>query len=557
MQGINAMVRQAFAEAIAAAFPAVDHQPVIAASKFGDFQCNSALSLFKSSKEKLGVSSPKETADKICQHLKTDIFSRIETAPQVRLRVLIDFSSPNVAKEMHVGHLRSTIIGEALSRIFEFVGHDVDRVNHIGDWGTQFGMLIQYIQQEHPDCATNTPAIGDLQILYRAAKARFDSDEEFKTKSREAVVALQSGDPQARRLWQAICEVSRQEFDKVYRRLGVTLREMGESAYNSMLPSVVLELKEKGLLKESGGAQCLFTSVNSVPLMAVKSDGGYGYDSTDLASIRHRRSDWLVYVTDLGQEEHFLKLFEAAKMAGWYDPSKVRCSHAGFGVVQGADGKKFKTRSGEVVRLVDLLDEAVSRALEELKRREAEETAADEAAATGAIEKRLPQEEDGLSQQKKAEIIGYSAVKYFDLKQNRLTDYQFSFDRMLDPRGNTAVYLLYAYARICAIFRKAGVEPGSLDATALQIKEPSERNLAFLLLQLPDVVNHILEDLMVHRLAEYMYKLTCLFTEYYTNCKVLDSDEKTRTSRLLLCEATRKVLAVCFNLLGITPLDRI
>lgn len=575
MQGVNATVRQAFAQAIASAFPAVEHQPIIAASRFGDFQCNSAPSLFKTKKDVLNVKSPKEAADKIQQQMQTDIFSKVETSPQgfitvdfspawiekrlqevltnkiqvkaeKKLKVLVDFSSPNVAKEMHVGHLRSTIIGESMCRILEFVGHDVDRVNHIGDWGTQFGMLIQYIQQEHPDCATNTPAIGDLQILYRAAKARFDCDEEFKSKSREAVVALQSGDPMARRLWQAICEVSRQEFEKVYSRLGVTLREMGESAYNDMLPSVIGELAEKSLLQESDGAQCLFTPVNTVPLMAVKSDGGYGYDSTDLAAIRHRlldaERDWLIYVTDLGQEEHFLKLFEAARMAGWHQPPKTRCSHAGFGVVQGSDGKKFKTRSGEVIRLVDLLDEAVSRAMEELEKRAPEED--DQPATT-------------VSRQKTAEVIGYSAVKYFDLKQNRMTDYQFSYDRMLDPRGNTAVYLLYAYARICSIFRKAKIDSKTLEPSALKITDPTERKLALLLLQLPDVINGILEDLMIHRLAEFMYKVTCLFSEFYTNCKVLDSDEKTRNSRLLLCETTRKVLEVCFGMLGITPLERI
>ncbi|KAL8448142.1 hypothetical protein Emed_003955 [Eimeria media] len=658
LAGVNAVVRQAFAAAIGAAFPSVEHQPIIASSKFGDFQCNSALSLFKAKKDALGVKSPKETAEKIHQNLQTDIFSRIETAPQgfitvdfspawierrlqallaspvevkaeKKLRVLVDFSSPNVAKEMHVGHLRSTIIGESMSQLLlplllllllllwmlaaswihqrgtvaaaaaavaaaiaaaavAAAAAAFEKLTCLSSYGVWALRGLCWSLREHPDCETNTPAIGDLQKLYRAAKVRFDSDEEFKKKAREAVVALQTsgdavllllmrrgafaaaatalllrGEPQARRLWEAICEVSRQEFEKVYCRLGIRLREVGESFYNDMLPGVIKELQEKNLLQDSGGALCLFTSVNSVPLMAVKSDGGYGYDSTDLASIRHRlldcKNDWIVWVTDLGQEEHFMKLFDAAKMAGWYDPAKVRLSHAGFGVVQGSDGKKFKTRSGEVVRLVDLLDEAVSRALEELRRREAEETEAEGKRTDDANEntnnnngtqscKRTDAEGDGgcpgeLSQQKKAEMIGYSAVKYFDLKQNRLTDYQFSFDRMLDPRGNTAVYLLYAYARICAIFRKAGVEPSSLDTAALKIKEPSERSLAFLLLQFPDVIHGILEDLMIHRLAEFIYKITCFFSDFYTNCKVLDSDEATRNSRLLLCEATRKVLA--------------
>ncbi|PFH32305.1 arginyl-tRNA synthetase family protein [Besnoitia besnoiti] len=595
MQVLVSQVKEAFRRALTAAFPAVDHAPIIGTSKFGDFQCNSAMALFKQNgKDVLGVNSPKEAGEKIAEHLKDEkLFTNVQASPQgfvtvdiaaewlckdlqdmlrqkgpvklapaeKKLRVMVDFSSPNVAKEMHVGHLRSTIIGESISRILAFYGHEVQRINHIGDWGTQFGMLIEYLHSEFPDYKANMPDISDLNAFYKKAKAAFDADEDFKRRSREMVVKLQGGNEAALESWRLICDVSRHEFEKVYKRLDVSLEERGESYYNEEIPKVVKELTEKGMIKESDGAKCIFTPVNEVPLMAVKSDGGFGYDSTDLAAIKDRlitrQGDWLIYLTDLGQEEHFLKIFAAAKEAGWHKPPETRVDHMGFGVVQGQDGKRFKTRSGEVVKLVDLLDEAKVRALKELQRRKEEE---------GAEEKRengegfTPCLATGTSvadeeMEKAAEAIGYSAVKYFDLKQNRHTDYKFSFDRMLDPKGNTAVYMLYAYARICAIFRKAGVDVSSINPEELKIEEPAERKLAVTLAQFPDILASILEDLHIHRLAEYMYKVSGAFTDFYQSCKVLGGPQQ--NARLLLCEATRKILEISFHLLGIKPLERI
>nr|PUA84570.1 arginyl-tRNA synthetase family protein [Toxoplasma gondii TgCATBr9] len=595
MQALNVQVKEAFRRALAAAFPSVDHAPIITVSKFGDFQCNSAMALFKQkSKEELGVQSPKEAGEKIAAQLKDEsLFSNVQASPQgfvtvdisgawlckdlkeilkqkghlqvpqaeKKLRVMVDFSSPNVAKEMHVGHLRSTIIGESICRILAFHGHEVQRINHIGDWGTQFGMLIEYLHSQFPDYKANMPDISDLNAFYKKAKAAFDADEDFKTRSREMVVKLQGGDEAALESWRLICDVSRKEFEKVYKRLDVSLEERGESYYNAVLPKVVQELTDKGMITVSDGAKCVFTKVSEVPLMAVKSDGGFGYDSTDLAAVRdrlvERRGDWLIYVTDLGQEEHFTKIFAAAEQAGWHLPPKTRLDHMGFGVVQGQDGKRFKTRSGEVVKLVDLLDEAKARALKELRRRKEEEKeeekreSGDGCNASPCTGTTVADEEMDNA----AEAIGYSAVKYFDLKQNRHTDYKFSYDRMLDPKGNTAVYMMYAYARICAIFRKADVDISTLDPEELKIEEPAERKLAVTLAQFPDVLATILDDLHIHRLAEYMYKVSGAFTDFYQACKVLGSPQQ--NTRLLLCEATRKVLQASFYLLGITPLERI
>eukprot|EP00921_Rhytidocystis_pertsovi_P006111 GHVQ01010390.1.p1 GENE.GHVQ01010390.1~~GHVQ01010390.1.p1 ORF type:complete len:622 (+),score=98.87 GHVQ01010390.1:199-2064(+) len=616
----------------------------------------------KYGKELQGIKSPRDVGESLKQHLKTSMFSDVTVSPQgfvtvklcakwlseelvsalrreshsdgattaahdgetgtspslpshllrvelqhvVPKTVTVDFSSPNIAKEMHVGHLRSTIIGECTCRILSYCGHRVNRINHVGDWGTQFGMLIEHMKEVHntdrdsdvmaasaaattstTPSATNGSAmdatgittsplstanadgdiqngaeggggesrrvdLSDLQDFYKASKKRFDEDAEFKKRSQANVVLLQSGDPAALSIWREICEISRKEFQKVYDRLEVHLTERGESFYNDMLPSVIEELEEKGMVTVSSGAKCVFTEVDKIPLMVVKSDGGYGYDSTDMAAVRHRllemHSDWVVYITDMGQEDHFMKLFAGAEAAGWHAPPKTRLDHMGFGVVQGEDGKKFKTRSGNVVKLVDLLDEAASRALAEIKTRRTSTTNEEGVEATTS---ELTEEEMKVA----AESIGYSAVKYFDLKQNRTTNYRFAFDKMLDPRGNTAVYMLYAYARICAVFRKANVNPEDIKTESLTIGEDSERLLCVMLIRLPEIVESILSDLHVHRLAEYMYELTDTFTGFYQKCKVIGSAQQ--ESRLLLCELTRRVLEVCFYLLGIRPLERI
>ena len=353
-------------------------------------------------------------------------------------------------------------------------------------------------------------------------------------------MALQSGDEFARKAWKILCEISRASFQQIYDRLGITLEERGESFYNEIIPGVVEKFNAKGMITESSGAKCIFTKIDDVPLMAVKSDGGYGYDSTDLAAIYHRifdiQSDWLIYFTDLGQENHFFKIFDAAKTIGWAE--NVRLDHVGFGMVLGEDGKRFRTRASETVKLKDLLDEATRRAGEELKERfSGTNTNLDEASIETA-----------------AETIGIAAVRYFDMRTNRTTNYVFSYDKMLDPKGNTAVYLLYAYARICSIMRQSKVDINGLDAeTELVLTKQSERDLALELLKFPDMVSSVLAELFPHKLTDYMWDLSNKFTAFYTECRVVDSPEM--RSRLVLCKATKDVLAKCFYFLGIKPLE--
>eukprot|EP01066_Platyproteum_vivax_P021067 Platyproteum_vivax@DN904_c0_g1_i1.p1 len=586
MESVQILVKKRFQQAISTAFPAIQHEAIVSVAdpKFGDYQCNSAMKLFKDHGKEQGLANPRAVAAKIESALSKDddmIASAATAGPgfitvklrdewltlqlkstlaltplrigqppvlqkQASSRVVVDFSSPNIAKEMHVGHLRSTILGEAICRILEFCGLEVVRLNHVGDWGTQFGMLIELLCENFGDCLTDEPKIADLQAFYKQAKARFDADSDFKERARARVVKLQAGDETCLRYWKVLCDISRKAFQDVYNRLEVSLVERGESFYNSRIKGIVDVLTQQGVVQESEGAKCIFTSAADIPLIVQKSDGGYGYDSTDMAAIHHRlkemSADWIIYVTDLGQEKHFLMIFEAAKMSGWLE-AQTRLDHVGFGLVKGAEGKKFKTRSGEVVRLVDLLDEAKERALAELQSRKGE--AADEHL-----------HEDDWN--KAAECLGYAAVKYFDLKQNRKGDYTFSYDAMLDTKGNTAVYMMYAYARLCGIVRKA--EAKEVFIKDIGIEEVSlslnlERELALKLLYFPDMVNLMCADLHIHRLAEYMYDVSEKFNNFYSNCKVIGSPEE--RSRLLLCEITRRMLETCFRLLGITPLNRI
>ena len=468
-------------------------------------------------------------------------------------KVLVDFSSPNIAKEMHVGHLRSTIIGDSVCRLLEFCGFDVQRVNHVGDWGTQFGMLITYLQEAYPDILTNPVNISDLTVIYKASKKRFDEDETFKLTSRNNVVKLQAGDPACTAIWQLLCQISRAEFQKVYDALDISLTEVGESFYNPLIPDTIRELEDLKLVEtDESGMLLLRLPHFTIPLIVRKSDGGYGYDSTDMAALKYRtqtlQRQWLVYITDAGQAPHFHMCFDAAKAAGWV-PEHHRVDHIGFGVVCGDDGKRFKTRSSETVRLIDLLDAAKDRMKESLRVR-AEE-------GKSALQ--------GEELENAARIIGYGAVKYFDLKQNPVSNYVFSYDRMLDTKGDTAVYLLFAYARLASILRKAKDErnvdmaPLHLQAQSLlSVAHPAERALAFELLQLGDVIKSVLADLLPNRLCDYLKTLAVAFTDFVTKCHVLNADNaEVMHSRLLLCEATRRVMAQCFQLLGIGTLERI
>ncbi|KAL8494888.1 hypothetical protein ACS0TY_019161 [Phlomoides rotata] len=553
-------------------------------SKRGDYQCNNALGLWSKFKgkgtrfegpvpiaeaikdnlpeseiiEKCSISPGKPgkpgafvnvflSRQWIAKSIQRMLIDGIEIwAPKLPVkRAVVDFSSPNIAKEMHVGHLRSTIIGDTLARMLEYSNVEVLRRNHVGDWGTQFGMLIEYLFEKFPNGEVYDQAIGDLEAFYKASKLRFDSDPAFKEKAQRAVVSLQAGEEKYRNAWAKICEISRTGYEKLYQRLGVHLEEKGESFYNPYIPGVLEMLSKHGLIKESEGARVIFIEGKKVPLIVVKKDGGYNYDSTDLAALWYRlkeeKAEWIIYVTDVGQREHFEMFFAAAKRAGWLpaeDNKYPRASHVSFGLVLGEDGKRFRTRSTETIKLVDLLDEAKSKCKAALIER--------------GKDKDWTQEE----LDKTAEAVGYGAVKYADLKNNRTTNYTFSFDQMLNDKGNTAVYLLYAHARICSIIRKSGKDiEGLIKSGTLDLAHDDERVLGLHLLQFPEVVEESCTNLLPNMLCEYLYNLSEDFTRFYTNCKVVGSEEE--SSRLLLCEATAVVMRKCFHLLGITPVYKL
>jgi arginyl-tRNA synthetase len=553
--------------------------------KDGDYQCSGSMPAFASLKKSdnlpEGINAPPQLAEAVIAAIGSDhpmisdlkvqqggfITCRITekyvqgvvrtqvasgTLPKPNLpaeKCVVDFSSPNIAKEMHVGHLRSTIIGEAVCRVLEFVGHDVDRVNHVGDWGTQFGMLIQYLKEEYPDFGSTMPNITDLTEFYKAAKKRFDDDADFKKTAQLNVVALQSGDSECMTIWKLLCDVSRREFQKVYDRLDVTVYEFGESFYNDKIPAVVEEFAKSGqLCVEEGGAKCVFVEGYQAPLMLQKSDGGYGYDSTDMAALKHRlftlKADRIIVITDYSQSDHFILCNTAAKNIGWVKNGQ-RLQHIGFGTVNGEDGTRFKTRSGETVRLVDLLDEAVRRMEESLLSR--------------LKENKANISEDEVHET--AEAIGYGAVKYFDLSRKPRSDYKFSYDDMLDTKGNTAVYLLYARARFESIMSKAkeqnGVDVEELvkNGEPLIIAHPSERNLALQISTFSDTIEETLDDLSPYHICDYVYSLSIAASDFVTKCRVLDSPEM--NSRLLLCFATTMAMRQCFDLLGIRHVKRI
>jgi arginyl-tRNA synthetase len=481
--------------------------------------------------------------------------------------VIVDFSSPNIAKEMHVGHLRSTIIGDALARVMEFRGHQVLRLNHVGDWGTQFGMLITHLKQVAPQALTTADAVdlGDLVAFYRQAKARFDADEAFQMTAREEVVRLQSGDPVSRRAWQLLCEQSRREFQAIYDRLDIRLTERGESFYNPYLEAVVADLDTSGLLVLDEGAQCVFLEGVSgkegkpLPVIVQKSDGGFNYATTDLAAIRYRfaappagdGARRVIYVTDAGQASHFAGVFQVARRAGWI-PEEARLEHVPFGLVQGEDGKKLKTRSGDTVRLKDLLDEAVERCEADLRRRLAEEGRAESEEFIRHV----------------ATTVGLAAVKYADLSSNRTTNYQFSFDRMLALQGNTAPYLLYAVVRIAGIVRKGGdgvetniqgrqpLAASTAESVSLHFSEPQEWALVRQLLDFDAVIAAVEDELLPNRLCAYLFELSQVFNRFYDQVPVLKAPPTARDSRLALCRLTADTLKVGLGLLGIATLER-
>ncbi|XP_016069501.1 PREDICTED: arginine--tRNA ligase, cytoplasmic [Miniopterus natalensis] len=587
MININSRLQEVFGCAIKAAYPDLENPPLIVTPsqqpKFGDYQCNSAMGISQMLKTKEQRVNPREIAENITKHLAdNECIEKVDIAGpgfiNVHLRkdfvskqltnllvngvklptlgenkkVVVDFSSPNIAKEMHVGHLRSTIIGESMCRLFEFAGYDVLRLNHVGDWGTQFGMLIAHLQDKFPDYLTVSPPIGDLQAFYKESKKRFDTEEEFKKRAYQCVVLLQSKDPSIIKAWKLICDVSRQEFNKIYDALDISLIERGESFYQDRMNDVVKEFEDKGFVQVDDGRKIVFVPGCSIPLTIVKSDGGYTYDTSDLAALKQRlteeKADMIIYVVDSGQAMHLQTVFAAGQMIGWYDPKVTRVSHAGFGVVLGEDKKKFKTRSGETVRLIDLLEEGLKRSMDKLKEKERDKV--------------LTPEELKAAQTS----VAYGCIKYADLSHNRVNDYVFSFDKMLDDRGNTAAYLLYAFTRIRSIARLASIDEEMLQKAAREteiiLDHEKEWKLGRCILRFPEILQKILDDLFLHMLCDYIYELATTFTEFYDSCYCVEKDRQTgkvlkvNMSRMLLCEAVTAVMAKGFDILGIKPVQR-
>ncbi len=546
---------------------------------FGDFQCNVALSLAKELKKK-----PREIAEKIVTNINiSDICEPLEIAgpgfinikiktnyleqkiseiqkderlgiakTDHKFKIIVDFSSPNIAKEMHVGHLRSTIIGDCIARILEFLGHDVLRLNHIGDWGTQFGMLIAYLKEVKPEVliTANAVNIGDLVTLYKEAKTRFDNDEKFKENAREEVVKLQAKSPDSIHAWQLLCEQSRKEFNVIYELLNIELNERGESFYNPFLAEIITLLQESNLLVENQGAKCVFLDGftnkegDVLPLIVQKTDGGYNYATTDLAAIKYRvekdKANKIIYVTDAGQANHFKQVFQVAKKANLVNEN-VDLIHVPFGLVLTETGKKIKTREGETIKLKDLLNEAIIRAKKDL-------------------ENRLLQEERSENEEfinNVSKIVGLSAVKYADLSQNRTTDYKFSYEKMLALQGNTAPYLLYAYVRVKGISRKGNINLDNLlENTSIILQENTELILAKHILQLNDVLKEVEKDLFPNRLCLYLFELSQKFNQFYDQCPILQAEESIKNSRLILANLTARTLKLGLSLLGISVLER-
>ncbi|MDK4529072.1 arginine--tRNA ligase [Kingella kingae] len=562
-QTLSNQIEQAFAVAGISGSPIV-LQPAKDA-KHGDFQINGVMGAAKKAGQ-----NPRELAQKVADELhgKGAIASaevagpgfinlrlaadflaenlnsgslNIEKTPNPQT-VVIDYSSPNLAKEMHVGHLRSSIIGDSLARVLAFLGHNVIRQNHVGDWGTQFGMLVAYLVEQQQDNAEFK--LADLEQFYRNAKVRFDEDAAFADLAREYVVKLQGGDAAVLALWQQFVEISLQHAEAVYAKLGLKLQRAdvaGESSYNDDLQNVIDELAAKGLAVESDGAKVVFLDEfknkdgEPAAFIVQKQGGGFLYATTDFACMRYRvgklGANRLMYVVDTRQDLHFKQLFSASRKAGWL-PENVSAEFIGFGTMMGKDGKPFKTRSGDTVKLVDLLDEAVERATALVREKNAD-LSAEEVAQIG-------------------EVVGIGAVKYADLSKNRTSDYVFDWDNMLSFEGNTAPYLQYAYTRVQSVFKKAG--EWNVQA-ALKLEQPLEQQLAVELLKFEDVVASVAETSYPHYLAAYLYQLATLFSRFYEACPILKAEGDVRDSRLKLAKLTAETMRTGLDLLGIDVLE--
>ncbi|HCB1497863.1 TPA: arginine--tRNA ligase [Klebsiella michiganensis] len=574
---IQALLSEKVSHALIAAGAPADCEPQVRQSakvQFGDYQANGVMAVAK----KLGM-APRQLAEQVLSHLDLNgIANKVEIAgpgfinifldpiflaenvsnalkserlsvaqPQAQT-VVVDYSAPNVAKEMHVGHLRSTIIGDAAVRTLEFLGHKVIRANHVGDWGTQFGMLIAYLEKQQQENAGEM-ALADLEGFYREAKKHYDEDETFAERARSYVVKLQGGDEYFREMWRKLVDITMSQNQLTYNRLNVTLTRddvMGESLYNPMLPGIVADLKAKGLAVESEGATVVFLdeykNKEGEPMGVIiqKKDGGYLYTTTDIACAKYRyenlHADRVLYYIDSRQHQHLMQAWTIVRKAG-YVPDSVPLEHHMFGMMLGKDGKPFKTRAGGTVKLADLLDEALERA-----RRLVAEKNPD-----------MPAEE----LEKLANAVGIGAVKYADLSKNRTTDYIFDWDNMLAFEGNTAPYMQYAYTRVLSVFRKAGIDESALAAAPVIITEEREAQLAARLLQFEETLTVVAREGTPHVMCSYLYDLAGLFSGFYEHCPILSAEsEETRNSRLKLAQLTAKTLKLGLDTLGIETVER-
>lgn len=573
---IQAFLSEKISMAMSAAGAPADSEPLVRQSakvQFGDYQANGVMGAAK----KMGI-PPRQLAEKILEHLDiTDIADKVEIAGPGFINIflsplwvaqqaefaladehlnitkvtpetiVIDYSSPNVAKQMHVGHLRSTIIGDASARTLSFLGHNVIRANHLGDWGTQFGMLIAYLEKKQNENAADM-ALADLEEFYREAKKCYDEDDVFAERARNYVVRLQGGDEYCRTMWRKLVDITMQQNQLTYQRLNVTLTEddiMGESLYNPMLPGIVADLKAKGLAVESEGATVVFLdeykNKEGEPMGVIiqKKDGGYLYTTTDIACAKYRHeqlhANRVLYYIDSRQHQHLMQAWTIVRKAG-YIPDSMSLEHHMFGMMLGKDGRPFKTRSGGTVRLTDLLDEAHERALTLIR------------------EKNPDMHEEELNNI--ARVVGIGAVKYADLSKNRTTDYIFDWDLMLSFEGNTAPYMQYAYTRVASIFKRAEIDESAL-TQPISLTQPHEKQLALRLVQFDETITQVAREGTPHVMCAYLYDLAQSFSGFYENCPILSAeDDNVRQSRLKLARLTARTLKQGLETLGIETVDR-
>ncbi|MGU4243324.1 arginine--tRNA ligase [Salmonella enterica] len=574
---IQALLSEKVSQAMIAAGAPADCEPQVRQSakvQFGDYQANGMMAVAK----KLGM-APRQLAEQVLTHLDlSGIASKVEIAgpgfiniflepaflseqvqqaltsdrlgvsQPTRQTIVVDYSAPNVAKEMHVGHLRSTIIGDAAVRTLEFLGHHVIRANHVGDWGTQFGMLIAWLEKQQQENAGDM-ALADLEGFYRDAKKHYDEDEAFAERARNYVVKLQSGDTYFREMWRKLVDITMTQNQITYDRLNVTLTRddvMGESLYNPMLPGIVADLKAKGLAVESEGATVVFLDEfknkegDPMGVIIQKKDGGYLYTTTDIACAKYRyetlHADRVLYYIDSRQHQHLMQAWTIVRKAG-YVPDSVPLEHHMFGMMLGKDGKPFKTRAGGTVKLADLLDEALERARRLV------------------AEKNPDMSADEL--EKLANAVGIGAVKYADLSKNRTTDYIFDWDNMLAFEGNTAPYMQYAYTRVLSVFRKADIDEQALASAPVIISEDREAQLAARLLQFEETLTVVAREGTPHVMCAYLYDVAGLFSGFYEHCPILSAEnDAVRNSRLKLAQLTAKTMKLGLDTLGIETVER-